>query len=103
MLEERSLPHPAELCPLTPQGSTDGSRAERKKARQIRHVGAPSDKSGQSDDEWATDVKKKWSDRTRITHPVQKTFALGPLVSEVSSSLSPREMMERRAHPGHLV
>lgn len=78
MLEERSLPHPVELCPLTPQGSTDGSRAERKKARQIRHVGAPSDKSGQSDDEWATDVKKKWSDRTRITPPSSENLCSWP-------------------------
>lgn len=35
--------------------------------------------------------------------PVQKTFALGPLVSEVSRTLSHREMMKRRAHAGHLV
>ena len=51
MLKEQSLPHPAEPSPLTPQGSTDNSRAERKQARQIRHEGAPSDRSGQSQDE----------------------------------------------------
>lgn len=77
-MEERSLPHPVELCPLTPQGSTDGSRAERKKARQIHHVGAPSDKSGQSDDELATDVKKKWSDRTCITPPSSENLCPWP-------------------------
>lgn len=32
-LGERRLPHPVEVCPLTPQGATDGFRAQRKKPR----------------------------------------------------------------------